>query len=407
MSLPLMQSSPNLRHLAALLEINRLGSINKAAEVVHLSQSALTQGLSKIEAELGMPLFDRSATGMYPNQAGKKLLERLTRAFHYFHSLERDLELSQPSRHHVHLSFSNAQLRALIAVVEQRNISLAAAQLSLAQPTVQRAVREVENICGQTLFIRSATGVDPTPLARKLAQSSSLAFAEIQAGFDEVHETQGQMRGRLILGSLPLSRTDLVPETVTSLLNQFPDLKIRIVDGPYEELLHGLTHGRIDIIVGALRNDLPSHNLSQEELFEDSLSVVVRNNHPLLEKKQLSMQNLHDKDWIAPRPQTPARSRFQDTFSFHNLPEPEHIIECSSSVATRGLLLRSDRLALLSKRQVQPDIQAGYLSVLPLDFNNSLRPIGITVRKDWRPTSAQQHYIELLKQFCQQYGQPD
>ncbi len=400
-----MYFSANLRHLAALLEISRLGSINKAAATVHLSQSALTQGLSKIEAELGLPLFDRSATGMYPNPAGEVLLARLERAFQYFRSIEKELAgESQPQRQ-IHLSFSNAQLRALIAVVEQRNISLAAGKLSLAQPTVQRAVREVESICGQQLFIRSATGVDPTPLARKLAQSSSLAFAEIQAGVDEVHETQGEIKGRLVIGSLPLARSDLVPETVTQLLQRFPSLKISIIDGPYEELLHGLTHGRIDLIIGALRKDLPSRHLIQEALFEDALSVVVRAGHPLLAKKELKLNKLCDQDWIAPRPQTPARMRFEEIFAFDELTEPEHIIECSSSVAIRGLLLRSDRLALLSKRQMQLDIERQLLAVLPLEFSHSIRPIGVTTRHDWRPTSAQQQYLDLLRDYCSQHLQ--
>ena len=394
-----MTFSANLRHLAALLEISRLGSINKAAEAVHLSQSALTQGLSKIESELGASLFDRSATGMYPNQAGHVLLKRIERAFQHFHNLDKDLY----SPRQAHLSFTNAQLRALIATVEQRNISLAAAKLSLAQPTVQRAVREVETICKQTLFIRSATGVDPTAIARKLAQSSSLAFAEIQAGVDEVHEAQGKMMGQLVVGSLPLARTDLLPESVTHLLQRFPEIKVSIIDGPYVELLHGLTHGRIDLLIGALRRDLPARNLHQEFLFDDALSIIVRKQHPLLTKKNLTLKDLATLDWIAPRPQTPARLRFQEIFAQHQLQEPGHIIECSSSVAIRGLLLRSDRLALLSKRQVHPDVQVGYLTVLQLNLKNSSRPIGLTFRNEWRPTAAQQHFLDILRKDCKTY----
>ncbi len=392
----------NLRHLAALSAISRLGSINKAADSMHISQSALTQGLSKIEKELGVSLFDRSATGMYPTSAGNVLLTRLDRAFQYFNSIEKELLADKRPRQAIHLSFSNSQLRAVIAAVDERNISLAARKLSLAQPTVQRAVREVESICERQLFVRSATGVEPTQLARQLAQSSSLAFAEIQSGADEVHETKGLFRGELRIGSLPLARTDLVPATVTEVLQRFPSLKVSIIDGPYEELLHGLTHGKIDLILGALRKDVPSRNLLQETLFEDSLSVIVRKNHPLLTKnnRAFSFKTLSTMDWIAPRTQTPARLRFQEIFASHKIDEPDHIIECSSSVAIRGLLLRSDRLALLSKRQVQLDIESGILAVLPMEFKRSARAIGVTTRKDWRPTAGQQHYLDIVRKAC-------
>jgi len=403
-----MNFNANLRHLAALSAIRHFSSINKAAESVHLSQSALTQGLSKIETELGASLFDRSATGMYPTEAGEVLLVRLERAFQYFRQLEKELALNAQSKRAIHLSFSKAQLRSLIAAVEEQNISLAARRLSLAQPTVQRAVREVEGICGQPLFKRSATGVEPTPFAKQLARASSLAFAEIQAGVDEVHETQGKIQGRLVIGSLPLARTDLVPDTVTKILQKLPSLKISIIDGPYEELLHGLTHGKIDLIFGALRKDLFSRNVIQKELFKDSLSVIVRQDHPLLKQnrtnKDFSFKALSSLDWIAPRMQTPARQSFQETFSFHKTPEPEHIIECSSSVAIRGLLLRSDRLALLSKRQVQLDIDKGLLALLPIEFKQSERTIGLTLRKDWRPTAGQQQYLDIVKEACIDYG---
>ncbi len=397
-----MHFHANLRHLAALSAISRLGSINKAADSVHISQSALTQGLSKIEKELGVSLFDRSATGMYPTSAGNVLLSRLDRAFQHFNSIEKELLADKRPRQAIHLSFSNSQLRAVIAAVDERNISLAARKLSLAQPTVQRAVREVESICERQLFVRSATGVEPTRLARQLAQSSSLAFAEIQSGADEVHETKGLFRGELRIGSLPLARTDLVPATVTEVLRRFPSLKVSIVDGPYEELLHGLTHGKIDLILGALRKDVPSRNLLQETLFEDSLSVIVRKNHPLLTKnnRAFSFKTLSTMDWIAPRTQTPARLRFQEIFASHKIDEPDHIIECSSSVAIRGLLLRSDRLALLSKRQVQLDIESGILAVLPMEFKRSARAIGVTTRKDWRPTAGQQHYLNIVRKAC-------
>ena len=136
-------------------------------------------------------------------------------------------------------------------------------------------------------------------------------------------------------------------------------------------------------------------------MFDDELAVIVRSGHPLLKKRNLNLENLGPMDWIAPRPQTPSRVRFQEILADHRLPEPSHIVECSSSVAIRGLLLRSDRLALLSRRQLQPDIDAGYLAVLPFALKNSARSIGITLRRNWKPTAAQQRYLDLLRICCE------
>jgi len=71
----------NLRHLRALGEIRTHGSLNRAAEAAGLSQPALTQGLGKIERQLGQQLFHRTHDGMAATPAGLALSERAERAF--------------------------------------------------------------------------------------------------------------------------------------------------------------------------------------------------------------------------------------------------------------------------------------------------------------------------------------
>src|SRR5690606_22189125 len=73
----------NLRHLRAVLAVGEKGSINAAAPEVNLSQPAITQGLARLEAVLGHPLFDRHPTGMKPTPAGNFLLPRIATAFHH------------------------------------------------------------------------------------------------------------------------------------------------------------------------------------------------------------------------------------------------------------------------------------------------------------------------------------
>jgi len=52
----------NLRHLRALVSVVALRSLNRAAEAAGLSQPALTQGMAKLERQLGVLLFDREGT---------------------------------------------------------------------------------------------------------------------------------------------------------------------------------------------------------------------------------------------------------------------------------------------------------------------------------------------------------
>lgn len=67
------------RDLEYLLAIPLHGSIGRAAEALGLSQPALTKALQRVEAQAGLPLFERSANGIRPTQAGARFLERARR----------------------------------------------------------------------------------------------------------------------------------------------------------------------------------------------------------------------------------------------------------------------------------------------------------------------------------------
>ena len=393
-------SNINLRHLLAALEVNQCGSISDAADRIHLSQSALTQALAKLELGLGTALFNRRPRGMVTTSAGQVFFSRVARALDWLKAIERLVSSSGvASTRHVHRLLSSAQLRALIAVVDAGSYTHAAMLLGLSQPTVHRAVRELEELCEQKLFQRSPQGVVPTWQARQIARYGGLFFAEIAQGIDEINELSGVMTGSLIIGALPLSRTRLVPQAVTELLKQYPGATVRIVDGPYTEQLNALLRGRIDVIVGAIRSPLPSPDITQEFLFRDALSIVVRPHHRLLGQRRLSPQKLRELDWIAPAENTPAREVFNSLFHRAGLEPPEHVIECSSLAATRELLLASDRAALLSAKQVEVDVNAGLLAVSGAPLAGTERDIGLTLRRDWQPTKTQQRFLFLVRSY--------
>jgi len=389
----------NLRHLAAALEVRRVGSISRATEKVHLSQSAITQGLGKFERELGFDIFSRSHNGLAPTEAGEIFLRRAELAIGFLCQIDNVLSQREKGKSvQIYRSLTTTQLRALMTVVEQRSYTLAARRLQLAQPTVHRAVQHTESICGYKFFGKSPSGLEPTWHARQLARYIALFFAELSQGIEEVQEYEGQMTGRLRIGSLPLARTRMVPRAVAKLLDEFPEARVSIIDGPYNEQLPALLHGRLDIIVGALRDPPPSPDIVQEKLFQDTLNIVMRPGHPLEKRGSISAMELRDLDWIAPREDTPAREAFTHFFESNGLSPPEHVIECSSLVATRGMLMESNRAALLSARQVEVEVHYGLLAVSTQNLKGTGRDIGITLRSGWTPTQVQQRFLDRLKE---------
>lgn len=359
-----------------------------------MSQSALTQALRKLETTAGSRLFERSGFGVTATAAGQRLVHRSRRA--------RRL-LGEAG---LHRNVTAAQLRTLAAVVETGGYSTAARRLDVAQPTVHRAAKEVELIAGVELFRRASRGVEPTEAARTLARTAGLVLAEIRQGLEEVRELQGDTASRVAIGCLPLARSEFLPQAVTMLLENCPDARISILDGPYVEQLHALRYGEIDWLIGALRDPPPVRDVRQEALFSEPLAVVVRPGHPLLGSERPSVYEMARLEWVAPRTLAPTRRFFDSFFKQGGTGVAPRVIECSSLIATRGLLQRSDRAAMLSPMQVREDVMAGELAILVDSIPGSSRWIGTTTRDNWEPTTVQARFGEILRSLARRGGGP-
>ncbi len=393
----------NLRHFFALVEIAATGRLSAAAERVFMSQSALTQAVRKLEDIAGEALFDRAGFGVTETPAGALLTRRARRAVEMLVVAEHEIYAKQPRKtggsplqHHVTAS----QLRALVAVVKTGGYSTAARRLGVSQPTVHRAAKGLENLIGVKMFPRAARGVEPSEAARSLARYASLMFSEVRQGLEEVWELQGRVDSRVAIGSLPLVRPEFLPTAITRLLSAYPDARVRILDGPYVEQLHALRYGEIDWLIGALRDPPPTSDIIQEPLFDQALRGVVRGGHRLLGSGAPAGAKLAKLEWIAPRQLAPTRRFFDDYFDNHGVPTPTRIIECGSLVATCGLLLQSDRAALLSPLQIRQDVTAGKLAVLIDAIPDSSRTIGVTTRDNWEPTMVQAAFAEIVRELA-------
>lgn len=392
----------NLRHFLALAEIGKAGRLSIAAERVFMSQPALTQALRNIETRMDTRLFERAGFGVSATAAGRLVVRRAERAREYLQRAEREIRARQagePLRlsHNVTAS----QLRALISVVSTGGYSMAARSLGLAQPTVHRAAKELESVVGTPLFQRATRGIDPTEVAQLLARYAELVFAEIRQGFDEVLELRGAMQSRVAVGCLPLARAEFLPTAITRLLSVYPDARIRILDGPYDEQLHALRYGQIDWLIGALREPPPAKDIVQEALFTQPLAVVVRPGHPLTTLARApSALELSRLEWIAPQPQAPARQMFTAYLEKNGIELPSRVIECGSLIATCRLVQQSDRAALLSPLQIRQYVGTGQLAVLIGSLPGSNRSIGMTTRNDWAPTKVQAAFGDVIRELA-------
>ena len=398
--------SLSLRHLKAARAIADHGSVTAAADSLNRSQSALTKALGELESKLASRLFDRSSRGMVPTSQGDAFIRRIREAEAQFAEAEaiyrahaRDKRSAKRNPVFT-LDISRKRFAAFLALHETGDVLAAAESLGQTRAAVYSSIRHLEALLNLPLFEHAGPRPTSTVFGNVLANHAKLALALIRHGVDELHSVDGMTRGSVAIGTLPYSRTVLTPRTIHRVLEDHPQLQISTREGPYVILEAALRNGDLDLIIGATRNLESGSNLTTRVLFEDELSVIAGRGHPLAGAANLTIAELLDFGWVLPIRQTPARALFDQYLARQGAASPSQVVETSSLSTIRGLLLASNRLALLSRHQVHFEEAAGLLVALPIRLEGTSRPIGITLRAHTTPSPAARLFCDELRNMA-------
>lgn len=372
--------SLNSRHLRAMVAIVATGRISSAARAVNLTQPAVTQGLAKLEAQIGLTLFDRRADGMAPTDAARILAPRAEAA------------LRRIGNRHA----TGAQIRAFLALADAGSYAAAAAATGVSQASLHRAVGDLSIGVGQRLVERRGRAIALTARGLAVARNFRLALVELRSGIAELAALHGREVGRIVIGAMPLSRARLLPQAIGLFHARHPQVDLTIVEGSHAELVGPLRDGEIDLLVGALRAEAPD-GIAQQPLFDDRPIIIARAGHPLAARGgAIDSRDLTAYPWIVPAPGTPLRILWASMFAAAGIAPPHVPIECGSVIMVRQILVGSDFLTLLSTDQVRVELEAGWLAAIGDVPGEVRRTIGISTRDDWRPTALQRRFVEAL-----------
>ena len=194
------------------------------------------------------------------------------------------------------LSFSIRQLKYFITTAETGQVSLAALQLSISQSAVTTSIKELEQIIGVPLFIRTAHGVELTSIGRDF-----LSYAyEITAKIDEalhINLYNNDLSGTLTIAATYTVIGYLLPLHIERLMRLFPKLQIQIFEQSRQEIETGLIDGQFDLGI-LLTSNIENQNLSTETMLSSPRRLWVGANHPLLEKENVTLKDISAYPYI-------------------------------------------------------------------------------------------------------------
>ena len=387
----------SLRHLRIFETVAKLQNVNKAAEVVHLTQSAVTQAIAKLEWQLHARLFERSNNGTYLTEAGRVFAARVEAMFAQIEEALTYIGAATPGQSSASIAerITRPQIRALSAIA-RGDVAGDPSNVDISKASLLRAARQLERCIGKPLLRQSADRLSTTEMGADFARKLRLAMREVELGIEEISDKAEQRDNRLRVGAMRLTGTFMVASVLNNLMTHFPNAQIDLRGGDRANLIEELRRGEIDIIVGLLFDPANSDRLIQEPLVPLPYVIVAQPNHPLAGRTKLTRADFEGYNWVAPNYDTARRAAFDRLAESLQIP-PTATIQTTSLPTVRFLLSESHRLALLTRFEFEHAKGAGDLITLPFGPIEPAPWLGITHRANWAPTPLHLQFIELIR----------
>ena len=386
--------STSIRHLKVFDSVAHLHGVRRASEECHISQPAVTQAIANLEEQLGVALFERRASGSYLNEFGLVFHRRTRRLFAQFEQAL--MELGVPSGPvplpQLAARISRSHIRSFIAIAENGSFAQASRVLEVSQNSLQRSAHDLERTLRTQLYVQTASGIIATPAALECARKIKLALREIECGIDEVEAARGNVGGEVIVGAMLLAGSEMIATVIDEFVSAYPNANVRMLNGNTEDMLNYLRSGDVDAVFGLLRKSA-GDRFVQQALAETPYVVVSREDHPLVNQANVTLEDLAGYDWIVGTPGATRRIHFDKLFEGRRRPQA-NIATCSLPTV-RLLLAQSDRLTLLTSYEllVYGD---DALRAVPFGPITPVPSLGLTLRQGWLPTQLQSDFIGLV-----------
>lgn len=238
-------------------------------------------------------------------------------------------------------------LRLFDAVYRHRNISRAATEVGLSQPSASQGITRLRLILGDPLFERAGAGVRPTARANRLARSVQAGLTLLESGLsDESSFIPSTSRARMKIHLTDIGEARFLPRLMEAMTTMAPHMQVEAVLWPIDGVPSALHAGQLDFAIGFLPE---IEGTAAFELVADRYMLLLRSAHPLAREAQHSppdISRLETLDFIAVRTHGATLKMFQKL----NL---EHRIRLmASSFLSLPAIVRCTDLAVLMPAQV-------------------------------------------------------
>jgi len=243
------------------------------------------------------------------------------------------------------------------AVMQDRSVTRAGRRIGLSQPAMSHALNRLRDLLKDELFVRTPTGMRPTPRAEQLAALLRQTLRELQQVLQPETFVPATADRRFSLAINNYAAVVVAPPLVTAVSTAAPSVQLDLRPSGTLDVIECLDRGDLDLAIGSL--DSFGERFACTQLLEDEFVMVMRRRHPA-GRGALSAKVLAGLTHLDPP--TGENTDFLDAWlSERGL--TRRIALRAPYLSARAILSRSDLAATLSRRIAQEFVRTDRLQI--------------------------------------------
>jgi DNA-binding transcriptional LysR family regulator len=196
--------------------------------------------------------------------------------------------LSEPTR-----KLGAVDLNLLVvfdAIMRERSVTRAGQLLGLSQPAMSHALTRLRHVLKDDLFVRSPTGMMPTPRAEELTTPIRVALDGLQQSLEPVEFEVSKATKTFLIAVDNYSAVVLVAPIAAHVARIAPGITLDFRPRGTLNIPELLDRSELDLAIGPF--EAQGERFSLKRLLQDQFVVVLRKDHPAAEARKLSMEKL-------------------------------------------------------------------------------------------------------------------
>ncbi len=266
----------------------------------------------------------------------------------------------------------------------------------------------LEATLGAQLFDRTAGGVVPTSFGEKLLARASVILAESAELKREMDAMLGLESGSLdvSMGHYPLEI--LGPEAGAALITRHPGLQLRLRSGDWREVTTRILQRESELGIAEISDAAADDRLEVEPLSRHRIYLYCRSGHPLTRGNDpIRFRDLLTYPWATSRVPRRIAGAFAGDDLRAGQTDPASgdfvpAVEVEVSLASRRLVANCDAIAGELLVQIERELDAGLLSLVPFQQDWMRLNYGFITLRGRTLSPAARSFMEEIRQLDRQ-----